>query len=104
MVPRPGGRHAFSMDFGSTWSYSGFDAYNGTIEWAPDSTGDTGINVSKRGVGGRDGSVELVYLRARPHLVIDPASGHITHLSNGVRPIKSSDHVYTLVVPVGRDP
>lgn len=82
----PGGRHAFSTDAGSTWNYSPFDAYNGTVQWRND-----------------DGSIteEELYLRARPHLVIDEASGEITHLSNGARPTKPTDYVYTLVVPVG---
>jgi hypothetical protein len=49
-----------------------------------------------------DGSVdtELLYLRARPHLLIDESTGAITHLSTGARPTKASDYVYTLVVPI----
>ena len=81
----PGGRHAFSTDYGASWDYSPFDAYNGTVEWEnADGTVD----------------VELLYLRARPHLVIDSNSGQITHLSTGARPIKENDYVFTLVVPV----
>ncbi len=43
--------------------------------------------------------VEELYLRARPHLLLDE-HGQITHLSTGARPTKQSDYVYTLVVPV----
>ena len=43
--------------------------------------------------------VEELYLRARPHLLLDE-TGRITHLSTGARPTKDSDYVYTLVVPV----
>ena len=42
---------------------------------------------------------EQLYLRARPHLLLDD-NGQITHLSTGARPTKHSDYVYTLVVPV----
>lgn len=48
----PGGRHAFSVDNGRTWEYSAFDAWNGTVAWT-------------------DGGVEELYLRARPHLLLD---------------------------------
>jgi hypothetical protein len=78
----PGGRHAFSIDGGATWDYSQFDAYNGTVEFT-------------------DGSVEEYYLRARPHVLIDERSGAIVALSNGVRPTKASEYVFTLVQPVG---
>ena len=60
----PGGRHAWSTDGGSTFTVSPLDAYNGTISWD-------------------DGSVEEVYLRARPHLIVDQDTGRVTHLSNG---------------------
>eukprot|EP00729_Bicosta_minor_P008497 gene8497-35004_t len=78
----PTGRHAFSTDVGRTWDYSAFDAYNGTVEYT-------------------DGSVEVYYLRARPHLLVDPKTGEIEALSNGLRPTKASEYVYTLVQPVG---
>eukprot|EP00040_Diaphanoeca_grandis_P010607 m.54383 g.54383 ORF g.54383 m.54383 type:complete len:782 (-) comp21903_c0_seq1:67-2412(-) len=76
----PGGRHAFSVDQGQTWDYSAFDAYNGTVEYT-------------------DGTVEDYYLRARPHLLLN-ADGEIIALSNGLRPTKASEYVYTLVQPV----
>lgn len=76
----PGGRHAFSSDNGQTWDYSSFDAYNGTIEYT-------------------DGTSENAYLRARPHLLVE-SSGKVVALSNGLRPAKASDYVYTLLQPV----
>ena len=76
----PGGRHAFSTDGGLTWDYSAFDAYNGTVEYT-------------------DGTVEDYYLRARPHLLLDE-NHDIVALSNGLRPTKASQYVFTLVQPV----
>ena len=75
----PGGRHAFTVDGGQTWDYSPLDAYNGTVEYT-------------------DGTSEEYYLRARPHLLIE--EGTIIALSNGLRPTKASEYVFTLVQPV----
>ena len=80
----PGGRHAWSTDGGATFTVSPLDAYNGTIVW-------------------EDGEVDMVYLRARPHLIVDQDSGRVTHLSNGIRPKRESDWVYTLVVPIEQE-
>ena len=44
-------------------------------------------------------STELLYLRARPHLLLGE-DGNPTHLSTGARPTRASDYVYTLVVPI----
>ena len=79
----PGGRHAFSADGGQTWDYAPLDAYNGTVEYT-------------------DGTVEQFYLRARPHMVVG-ANGTLIALSNGVRPTKASQYVYTLVQPIDTD-
>lgn len=76
----PGGRHAFSVDNGATWEYSSLDAYNGTVTYT-------------------DGAVEDYYLRARPHLLLS-SEGRLVALSNGLRPTKASDYVFTLVQPV----
>ena len=77
------GRHAFSVDGGDTWDYSTLDAYNGTVEYT-------------------DGTIEDYYLRARPHLLLDDR-GQIIALSNGLRPTKASEYVFTLVQPVAHD-
>jgi mannan endo-1,4-beta-mannosidase len=77
----PGGRHAFSVDGGLTWDYSPFDMYNGTVEYT-------------------DGTREDYYLRARPHLLVNDTTGELVALSNGLRPTKASDYVFTLVQPV----
>jgi len=91
-----GGRHAFSLDSGRSWSYSAFDAYNGTVEWLSSRNNSSAVPSS----GGEAAvEVEELYLRARPHLLLDDR-GRITHLSTGARPTKQSDYVYTLVVPV----
>ena len=46
-----------------------------------------------------DGSLDDYYLRARPHVLLDD-DGDIVALSNGIRPRKDSDYVFTLVQPV----
>eukprot|EP00039_Didymoeca_costata_P002943 m.64037 g.64037 ORF g.64037 m.64037 type:complete len:788 (+) comp11619_c0_seq3:101-2464(+) len=79
----PGGRHAFSDDGGNTWNYSPFDAYNGTVQYD-------------------NGDLEIYYLRARPHMLLD-SIGNIIALSNGLRPHKDSEYVFTLVQPVNTD-
>jgi len=56
------------------------DAYNGTVAYT-------------------DGTVEQYYLRARPHVVLD-GQGRVVAISNGVRPIKASQYVFTLVQPI----
>lgn len=104
-----GGRHAFSLDAGRSWSYSPFDAYNGTVEWLASSdinppnddvsTSNDGNDVDHGSSIQMELEVEELYLRARPHLLLDD-HGQITHLSTGARPTKQSDYVYTLVVPV----
>ena len=76
----PGGRHAFSEDEGATWNYSPYDAYNGTVLYD-------------------DNSSDNLYLRARPHMILDEHGKPIA-LSSGARPRKDSDYVYTLVQPV----
>ena len=49
--------------------------------------------------------------RERPHLILDAASGHITHLINGVQPLPTAgkappsaafqnDYTYTLIQPI----
>ena len=49
--------------------------------------------------------------RERPHLILDAASGHITHLINGVQPPPTAekappssafqnDYTYTLIQPI----
>lgn len=106
-VANPGGRHAFSLDSGRSWSYSAFDAYNGTVEWLSSVVEEPNATASSRdgnSVGVESSTepeveVEELYLRARPHLLLDE-HGQITHLSTGARPTKQSDYVYTLVVPV----
>jgi hypothetical protein len=97
-------------------SYSAFDAWNGTVEWlapapAPAGTDDDDGTTAGGAEGGEGATtssssrmeataeVEELYLRARPHLLLDE-TGRITHLSTGARPTKDSDYVYTLVVPV----
>ena len=80
----PGGRHAYSTDGGATWEYSPFDAYNGTVEFIEDDGTRTVLDA---------------YLRARPHMVFD-GNGTLVALSNGLRPQKASEYVYTLVQPV----
>ncbi len=96
-----GGRHAFSLDGGRSWSYSAFDAYNGTVEWLSDmdQSDDSATSNGAKNVTQTVVEVEELYLRARPHLLLDE-HGQITHLSTGARPTKQSDYVYTLVVPV----
>jgi hypothetical protein len=74
------------------------DAYNGTVQYLADGGGGGGDE------GGAGGAVETetedYYLRARPHLLLD-AAGEIVALSNGLRPEKASEYVFTLVQPVG---
>ena len=57
---------------------------DGTVQWRED---DESV------------STELLYLRARPHLLLGD-DGNPTHLSTGARPTRASDYVYTLVVPI----
>jgi hypothetical protein len=94
----PGGRHAFTIDGGATWDYAAFDAWNGTVEFVEWGGGAEGG--AEGGAGGKGEGVTMdMYLRARPHLLIDD-TGAIVALSTGVRPTKASDYVYTLVQPV----
>ena len=61
------------------------DVADGTVQWREDD--DESV------------TTELLYLRARPHLLLGD-DGSPTHLSTGARPTRASDYVYTLVVPI----
>ena len=96
----PGGRHAFTIDGGATWDYAALDAWNGTVEWEEEAEEEAEGGTAEGAGGGKgEGTTMDMYLRARPHLLIDDA-GAIVALSTGVRPTKASDYVYTLVQPV----
>ena len=69
------GRLAYSKD-GSRWTYASTPPYNGTIKFT-------------------NGSTLVLNRMERPVLLFDEATGHPTHLINGVQPY---DHPYTFTL------
>lgn len=74
------GRHAFSID-GHSWRYSSVDAYQRTVSFI-------------------DGKTLTLDTRARPHLIMDPETGHPIALSTGVKESSDSGYVWTMVQPL----
>lgn len=74
------GRHAFSADEGSTWTYAQDEAYNGTVLWS-------------------EGGETTMYRRERPHMVLS-SRGEPIAISNGVQEDARIDRSWTLVQPL----
>lgn len=85
------GRHAFALvDTGGgggntagTWRYASVNAYTSEVAFLNGST------------------LRRVDTRARPHVIIDPATNQPIALSTGLKETAESGYVWTLVQPLG---
>ena len=75
------GGHAYSKD-GKRWTFHQKNAYNNTVVLT-------------------NGTTWKLARRERPKLVVDPATGMMTHLVNGVGLPGDCDHTFTFIQPIG---